>query len=177
MASGSIINGRNSRMMEGNIMKSESINQWVAMAANLGVVLGLMFLGLELNQNNNLNRANAINSLFSSGLTLNDNLAINTELANVLAKANNNETLSGSEYIQFQGFIEGGLQRIWFDYQQINNGLITKEEFSQRIPRFKFFVQRFPFITDYWPQHNHNYAPQFNQFMEQCVFSECENVP
>ena len=98
-------------------MITQSIHNSVQTIANVGVVLGLIFLGTEIYQDNTLNRANAVNSLFVSGLDFNDNLASNSGLADVLAKANRGESLSDSEAIQLGGFMESALQRIWFDYE------------------------------------------------------------
>ena len=158
-------------------MNTLSIHNSVQTIANIGVVLGLIFLGTEIYQNNTLNRANAVNSLFVSGLDFNDNLASNSELADVLAKANRGEPLNDSETIQLGGFQGGALQRIWFDYQQIRNGLVSEEELLSRVPRFKLAFSRFPFLEDRWNDSRSNFAPEFNQFIERCVLADCNAIP
>ena len=40
-------------------MKSETINQWMTLGANIGVIAGILFLGFELQQNNDLMESQA----------------------------------------------------------------------------------------------------------------------
>ena len=40
-------------------MKTGTINQWVTLGANIGVLLGILLLAYELNQNNQLMEAEA----------------------------------------------------------------------------------------------------------------------
>ena len=38
-------------------MKSETINQWLTLLANVGVIAGIVFLAVELRQNSDITRA------------------------------------------------------------------------------------------------------------------------
>ena len=68
--------------------------QIVSILANVGVVLGFIFLVIEVRQNNQMNRTNAWNSLLRSGIEFNDQIMVTPDLADILAKGNNNEELT-----------------------------------------------------------------------------------
>ena len=79
--------------------------------ANIGVVLGLIFLGIEVYQSNQMNRTVGWNNLIQSGIDFNDTIAQNADLAEILAKSNNNETLSDAEAIRMRAFTAASMQR------------------------------------------------------------------
>ena len=40
-------------------MTAENTNRWLTLAANLGVIVGIVFLGFEIRQNTNIAKASA----------------------------------------------------------------------------------------------------------------------
>ena len=158
-------------------MKKIDYVQFVSILANLGVVLGLVFLGVEIYQSNQINRTDAWNNLLRTGIEFNDAIAENSDLAEILAKSNNNESLSAAESIRLRAFAAASMQRVWFDYQQIGTGIITPDELKTRIPRFKVLLARFPAVRTLYEQNRDGYSEGFQRFVDSCVVSDCETIP
>ncbi len=158
-------------------MKKPDVVQIVSILANVGVVLGLVFLGVEVYQSNQMNRTNAWNNLIRTGIDFNDAVAQNSDLADVLAKSNNNESLTDAEAIRLRAFTAASMQRVWLDYQQINTGIISPEELRTRIPRFKTLLARFPAVKSLWEETRDGYSQDFQRFVDACVISDCETIP
>ena len=83
-------------------MKSFDIGQFVQTLAIVGVIAGIVFLAFELRQNNELmeaearfNRVTVSTEAFNIGST-------NGELAEIMVKANNNESLTEVEQYRFK---------------------------------------------------------------------------
>ena len=158
-------------------MKNASLVQIVSILANVGVVLGLVFLGAEVYQSNQMNRTTAWNNLIRTGIDFNDGIAQNSELAEILAKSNNGDSLTDAEAIRLRAFTAASMQRVWLDYQQINTGIISTEELKTRIPRFQTLLERFPAVRTVWEQTRDAYSPEFQRFVDSCVISDCDTIP
>ena len=158
-------------------MKNVEFAQTVSVLANVGVVLGLIFLGIEVYQSNQMNRTEAWNNLIRTGIDFNDAIAQNDALAEILAKSNNQESLSDAETIRLEAFTAASMQRVWVDYQQINTGIISTAELKSRVPRFKALLSRFPAVKTLWDQTREGYSQDFQTFIDLCVVSDCETIP
>ena len=158
-------------------MKKVEYVEFVSVLANLGVILGLVFLGIQIYQSNQINRTEAWNNLIRTGIEFNDAIAENSDLAEILAKSNNSEPLSDAEEIRLRAFAAASMQRVWFDYQQIGTGIISPEELKTRIPRFKVLLARFPAVRTLYEQNRDGYSENFQRFVESCVISDCETIP
>jgi hypothetical protein len=64
-------------------MKTKSLNQWLTLGANLGVLVGLILLIAELNQNSTLMRAQIFNDRASQGIDLFMAMAESPELSEI----------------------------------------------------------------------------------------------
>ena len=51
-------------------MGEDKVNKWLTLGANIGVLVGIMFLAVELRQNNDIARADVRNSITQSIYTL-----------------------------------------------------------------------------------------------------------
>ena len=65
------------------IMKTNNLNQWLTLAANFGVLVGLILLIAELNQNSTLMRAQIFNDRASQGIDLFMTMADSSELSEI----------------------------------------------------------------------------------------------
>ncbi len=158
-------------------MKFAEFAQTVSVLANVGVVFGLIFLGIEVYQSNQMNRTEAWNNLIRTGIDFNDAIAQNAELAEILAKSNNRASLTDAEKIRLEAFTAASMQRVWVDYQQINTGIISTGELKSRIPRFKALLTRFPAVKTLWDQSREGYSEGFQTFVDLCVVADCETIP
>jgi len=78
-------------------MKNINVGQALTLLANVGVIVGIAFLALELRQNNELAAADAQATRYLAAVEAFSINAENAELAEILYKSANNEPLSGLE--------------------------------------------------------------------------------
>ena len=110
-------------------MKSESLNSWLAIAANFGVVLGLVILIFEVNQASriaiaeaNLNRADVVSQALVE-------YAVSEDLARIDVKATEHgiETLTPVERSRLANWEAAKILRAESQYLQYSQGLLDED--------------------------------------------------
>lgn len=105
-------------------MTSSKLNEWLTLIANLAVVGGIVFLAVEIHQNNELLRSESRQALISNDLT---SLTENVAYADVFVKLASNEELSAEEQMQLSFIYTIDLRNREFEYFQYVNGLLDEE--------------------------------------------------
>jgi hypothetical protein len=82
-------------------MKSFDLGRFVKTLANVGVIAGIVFLGFELRQNNELMEAEARFNRVTVSTEAYNITSTNGELAEIMVKANNNESLTEVEQYRY----------------------------------------------------------------------------
>jgi hypothetical protein len=83
-------------------MKSFDLGQFVQTLANVGVIAGIVFLAYELRQNNELMEAEARFNRLTVSADAYNVTSTNGELAEIIVKATNNESLTEVEFYRFR---------------------------------------------------------------------------
>ena len=86
-------------------MSTDRVNRWLTLAANLGVIVGIIFLVIEINQSTVTTRAEMFSSFQDEWIAI-DLSWQNKEFAEAWAKAiENPEELTLTEMVQLNGFM------------------------------------------------------------------------
>jgi hypothetical protein len=80
----------------------EKLNSWLAVLANLGVLIGIFFLAIELRQNNELMEAEARFNRVSASAEAYNIRSTNGELAEIHVKVNKSQPLTDVELYRFE---------------------------------------------------------------------------
>jgi hypothetical protein len=105
---------------------------WLTIFANIAVVAGIVFLGLELHQNSQMMRAQTRHELAAGGVELNALTATDGALASIVLNHRAGESLSGVEQRRRASYMNAWL-RYWEDvHYQYRNGLYDEGEFAQQ---------------------------------------------
>jgi hypothetical protein len=105
-------------------MNSAKINDWLALIANVAVVGGIVFLAIEISQNNELLRSESRQTLVANDVT---SLAVNIENADVFANLVSNDVLSAEDQLRLSFMYTLDLRNREFEYFQYTNGLLDEE--------------------------------------------------
>ncbi len=111
-------------------MQIEGLNRWLTFGANIGVVIGIVFLVVEINQNTVATRIAARDSATQGHIDYMAHLLDSSVLASAAAKANANQELSHLETQQLSAFHElrwRHYERVYYQYQ---NGVISDQEWT-----------------------------------------------
>jgi len=83
-------------------MNAKRLNTWLSFTANVGVILGLIFLAVELGQNSDLMRVQINQSRADAAMASNESVFNSDYLPQILIKINFGEELSAEETIRYR---------------------------------------------------------------------------
>ncbi len=87
-------------------MKTEELNEWLGIAANLGVILGIVFLTIEINQSTKATAAAASDNVTVGYLELSLPIMTDSQVARVFALGlYQPESLTDEEAVQFAMYL------------------------------------------------------------------------
>ena len=85
-------------------MNAKRLNTWLSLTANVGVILGLIFLAVELGQNSDLMRVQINQSRADAAMASNESVFNSDYLPQILIKINFGEELSAEETIRYRAW-------------------------------------------------------------------------
>jgi len=162
------------------LMKKLELGQAITILANLGVIVGIVFLAIEVHQNNQLLGAQAVSALLQTRMKANEDIYNNSGLADLLAKNRRGEPLTDAERIRLVSFWSRGFQGWQRDFLLFQEGILTEEYLWTNVPTLRMLLSESGdtlSMIEYWHDWS-NLAPvAFREFVEQCVLGECDSVP
>ncbi len=142
-------------------MNFGNLNRSVALLANVGVLAGIIFLAIEIRQNNQLLTAEARQvALQNRSLTL-ERWAGDRELMALRLKATNNESLTTDELWRIESDFTALISRFEYDYDQYQAGLIPYLPMSG----WKSIFARWPYMVALWGSQSDRFSMEFVQFV------------
>ena len=118
-------------------MNADSIGKWLSVVGNFGVILGIVFLGLEIQQNTQMIRSQTRDSMTEKQVDWYYFIGNDLDKAEVQNKGSLGGLESGPEYFQFLMMVTSWftiLSNEWYQYEQ---GLYEADEFEPRLNRWK----------------------------------------
>ena len=85
-------------------MKSNQINKWLTLVANVGVIFGLVLVAFELQQNSELMRVQINQSRADSAMASNEHSFNSDYIPPILAKVRQGDDLNAEETIRFTDY-------------------------------------------------------------------------
>jgi len=145
------------------------IQRWATLGANVGVLIGIVLLVVELEQNREMMRAQTRNEI-SRGLTeLQMPIVENAEIAEMIARANNGETLSPNEAFRLRVRSEL-VFRYWENEQyQYRHGLYEESEFSADADAIAAVISANPSLLNFWCEERSLYSTSFRNFIDDSI--------
>lgn len=151
-------------------MKKIDLGQTVSIVANLGVIVGIVLLTIELNQNNELLRNEARYNLHAARTNEIEMGVLNPELEELWFKATEGEVLTGAERRRMESMLLGRFIRWEWYYEQYQNGLIDREVLP--LAAWRNVFSEGPIIAEIWRKQSGLLTPTFARWMEDNVVNE-----
>jgi len=140
---------------------------YLDLAGAIAVLLGLIFVGLELRQNQQMMRAQIRNDL---SVGLNDVILItaaNEQLADVRRRFGDGEQLTRTEVNQLWSW-ENAIFRYWENvHYQYRNGLYDEVEFLAQREAWRKSMLRSRAHRYHWCDWGETYSPEFRADMDE----------
>ncbi len=139
-------------------MNLDSLNKWLTLLANTGVLVGLFVVVLELRQNDESLNSSIHFSLSEAFQDISARATENTDFAQSLAKLFNNQELEPYEIAQVLGWIQEYLIVLFSAYELKEQGIITEETWGIRARLFVGFFDNEFFRVGY--ESNREFYPE-----------------
>ncbi len=150
-------------------MKKIDLGQTITILANVGVIAGIIFLGYELQQNNELLTAQA--RVARHDLRSTDSTRVffeNPDMAKLFVKIEKNEPLSDDETYIAERFSEQTLLNWQFIYVEFQRGLLEEEDIQ--VAGWRAYFYGFTPLPVFWEQHkNIDYRPDFVRWFDETI--------
>lgn len=104
-------------------MDLEKLNHWLMLAANIGVIAGIVFLGLEIRQNSEALMAGSRQDLLEADLNLLNNSILYPKLGDI----ENHDNLTGEDALRRNTNYIMVMRIREYAWQQYNNGVLDKK--------------------------------------------------
>ena len=149
-------------------MNTNIVNRWLTLGANVGVLIGIFFLAVELRQNNELLQSAAgvtYVEMRRDGLI---SLFQNDELLKSMVKAREGGDLNQLESMRLETFYRAVFVNWQWEYEQYETGTLDVLDQPPEL-RWRPAVSYYPLMREIWSAQKSAYSPRFVQYMEENV--------
>ena len=109
-------------------MDFDRVNQWLTLVANFGVVVGLVFLALEMKTTTDTNRIAIQQGYSTNWMLINSQVAGDGELATIIEKAYSGSELTPVEDRRMRRFIRMRVSHALSMLKLYDSGVISRDE-------------------------------------------------
>ena len=137
------------------------LNDWLSFGANMGVILGIVFLAVEINQNNELMEAEARFNRLTAQAGSHTILAENGELAGILTRVNRGEILDDAEELRVFNYNMRAMSNMQWAMQEVP---------EEELPVTLWITShRNAYRSRFWEEYKGNFTPAFVAYYDENV--------
>jgi hypothetical protein len=150
-------------------LDTDRLNRWLTLGANIGVLIGIAFLAIEIRQNAEMIRAQITQSRAETAIAI-SGMTVNSEyMPGIRIKVRDGIKLTEEEKLRYRTFIRAILRNQDNYLQQYNQGLIP-----DHIPRalagaIRSIIAESPLALDYWEQTRSAFSDDFIAFVDDVI--------
>ena len=149
-------------------MKKVDIGQTVSILANIGVIAGIIFLGVEIQQNNEALAVQARldrEDVFRQGVARRFQTP---EMVRAVAKSNRGDPLTDEESLILDWENHSVMIDWMLVYMQVHDGILEEETIPVELWRIAF-RDIWPRMSESWVMNKRRYTPEFVEWMEENI--------
>lgn len=150
-------------------MESTKLNSWLTLAANIGVILGLLLLVVEIRQNTAASKAQTAQAIIDSSRDFLLEIAMDEEFALLRTTGHSNiEDLSDLDAIRFTAYSRGNwlyFQNVWVQWTL---GVVDDRIWST-MHKIICDIQSDDGNVDEWNKHRMVMDEEFAVIVDSCV--------
>jgi len=156
----------------------ERINQWLMLAANLGVLAGIVFLGYEVRLSADAMRANTASQQAAIWVNLSVEAATNRDLLEALSAANEQDADAWNSFSVASAhafyYASGQYKSIEFSYLQWIEGNVGDQLWQGTQLGTRTYVSNNPFMLITWALGIRTaVSPRFREYMDGMIREIC----
>ena len=157
-------------------MNSDKLNNWLTLGANIGVIIGLILLIVEIRQNTEMMRAQ-INQSRTEAAQSEQQATYNSDyMPAILTKVDNGQELTDEEMMRFRPYIRSFNRNMDNQLWQYNQGLL-----GDNIPRsirgaVRAVVGKNELTIRVWDSQKFGFTDEYVEFVEDAI-SDLRSTP
>lgn len=149
-------------------MNFEKLNQWLSLLANIGVLLGIIFLAVEMRQNTAMMQAQTRDAITGKQMDFYSQILSTPEITeNFIVRSGYVDEFELG-LAQTNNLYRSQLrmwENEWYQYQQ---GLFDDEEFEPRMNLWRTSLDAQPYV-DFWNLIRNTHSPSFREQIDQII--------
>ena len=147
-------------------MKLADTDKWLSLIANIGVLVGLVFLAYEIQQDTVATQLEVASSFQSSFSEVEMLIAVDSEFAELLFKARTDAELTPQERFRITTFY-GNVLRTWQNvhFQYLSDSL-DLEIWRGEMARFNKILSEDQGLREHWKLSQNHYSQNFNELIK-----------
>lgn len=139
-------------------MGTSRVNEWLQILASLGVLAGLVFLAVEIQQSNRIAIASTEITLRESWGSSNETVYTNPVTAALLAKARHADADFSDAELEMLAYFLGRIMNIWRGVDKAYaQEMVTRDTFNTAIEHMKWTIDTYPGMRPQFEDHVNAY--------------------
>ena len=147
-------------------MNLDSTNRWLTLAANIGVLAGIIFLAYELQQNTVATQLEAASNFNASFSEIELFIAGNPEFAELLARGREGEEFTGVDQLRLTVFYNQILRQWQFTHFQYLSDAVDEDNWQAQRAFMVEIISGDLGLLNHWRNFKHQYSSAFNNVLE-----------
>ena len=148
-------------------MKKHQLHEWLSLTANIAVVAGILFLAVEIRQNNELLQAEARYHLLTNIVEAVKDSYTNETVMSGWLKLESDQEITAEERFSLLRLNYTMFRKFEWEYDQYLNGLIDESDLP--VHSWKIIYETEPLMFEAWQQFRLRLGEDFRLFMDQNV--------
>lgn len=146
-------------------MNWNAVGAIAELAASIGVILSLIYLGMQIRSQSVESKISSVNELVSQYLTSNRDLARDKELAKLVFEGFQSfGALRGAERLQFSAYMTGICRSSEAMFQQRLAGRLDESVWNGHFQSLKDLFL-YPGLRDWWSTREHWFSEEYRSLM------------
>ena len=154
-------------------MDSKKLNDWLMLFANVGVVVGLGLLIVELRQNSEMMQAQITQSRADAAMMLAIEFADSDYVPAIIDKLHHDQELTFEEQARFERWLRASLRNQENNYLQYLRGYLG-DYISEAGGSAIRNTLRYELAKDYWIRAKPDYSAEFVEFVDKALSSSSD---
>ena len=152
-------------------MKKIDLGQKITILANVGVIVGIVFLAVEMRLNTQAIRSQTRDSITEKQMMYIGWSATSAELSAAMSKARTEgeDALTDLELGRYRSWLAGQFREWENSHYQFEQGLFSQDEYDARRVRWTRQLSESKYTSDLWKDFRMEYAPSFRAEIDRIV--------
>ena len=154
----------------------DRINKWLVLVANLGILVGLIFVGLELQQNTIATKISSLDSTLSQYNHFREHIIRDREVAELWERGIAEEILDGPDSTRFDMLVRELMFTIQAVFLRSREVAITEDVASTMRPVIETYMS-YPGIHQWWLTNSQGrFTKDFSKYVDDILDDRVEGT-